>query len=133
MTDDLWGVGGEPVDEMLAELEAAGVDPNIRRVEIRPGETRPLEGYHLPADEGRAREIADLHGAGLMHVLVVDRGSGYETVDGVHRVEAARIMGLGTIPALEVDEATFETLFRDYGGAAMHRLAHDLAGTRFDP
>lgn len=117
-------------NEISEHLRRNGIEPSsaVHAVEVDPFNVKLLEGWHAPANKSKARDIAR-DGKILKRVLLVDRGDHYETVDGVHRTEAARIMGI-QLPALVIGERVFEMLFKPYGERAMHEWAHTIHDQR---
>jgi len=127
--------GTAPPGELSSTLRTNGIVPAeaVDQAAIDPDRIGLLKGWHGPADPDRAQSIARRHGRDLMPILVVDRGGGsYETVNGVHRVEAARILGMNSVHSLVVQERVFDLLFREYGEVAMERWAHKVASTGWD-
>lgn len=119
------------IDSVLREN---GIDPSavVSYERVSLSDVRPLEGWHARASQARAERISMEHGHDLRPILVVDRGAGYETVDGEGRAEAARLIGKDSIRALVMSERAFEALFPEYGEERLERWAHRRAGTGYE-
>lgn len=93
--------------------------------QIDPGKDRPRE-----LDPGHAQGLADsIAMQGLICPITVRRiGSGYRLVDGLHRFEAFRILGRGTIPAILSDRENDDEAMLD---AVIANLARRISALDF--
>ena len=80
------------------EIGVMGITPEVQMVSVKG--LYHIEGW----DEERAKQLAEkIRNEGVWNVpIIVDKKDGL-VLDGQHRVEAAQILGLNTIPALVVD------------------------------
>ena len=98
---------GTNVEQFLDDIQNSTQDtPGRRQVEvpineIRPNPYQPRKEF----DEAALNELADsIRTHGIFTPLLVRKGvSGYDLVTGERRLRAAKIAGLSTVPAIEVD------------------------------
>ena len=102
--DDIFGAD---VSGLLEDIQSNGKDaPGRREVEIGIAEIRPNPYQPRKEFEPKAlNELADsIRQHGIFTPLLVRRGiHGYELIAGERRLRAAKIAGLGTVPAISVD------------------------------
>jgi ParB-like nuclease domain. len=135
MTDDFqFGLNPEPADinQMLREKN---IDPRnlVWRKTLNINDLKPLTGYVGEADYSRAWRISERYDR-LMPILVVAKRIGdHQVINGMHRLRAAQMRGQDTIEALVVPPVALDLIYHPYGAEAMHKWAHDVANTSFNP
>lgn len=78
---------------------------NVMMVEVKKV---GIPGYQRPADKKRAKRISDHFDEVLMDPIKISHRSGlYWCIDGQHRLEAYKMMGKTTIPALVYDGMSY--------------------------
>lgn len=105
------------------ELRRAGMRPaaQLHTATVDPDDVSLSEWNRLGVDEDRAAGYAVLE-TEPPRVLLVPDDTGYEVVDGAHRVEAAR-RSEERVPAVVLTSRAYEELY-NFGDGAMHRWAH---------
>src|SRR5205823_7960661 len=128
--------------------EAVPTEGGTRLVELAVGEVRPnrRQPRKTFSEESLAALADSIREVGLLQPIVVRRTRfGYELVAGERRLRAARLAGLGTVPAVVRDddrdetaplrEALIENIHREDLGplelaAAFTELLEELGGTQ---